>query len=367
MKKILGLTLLFVVMGFGVYTGASAAVTGPLTCFDGPSDSTIYGGDCTITAGTATLDNSGGDSDGSYSGVYYPNDTLKGILLSDVDALSFDYTGTSTAGSPRISMPIDTNNDGNVDFYTFISAFYCSDGAGNVDPLTDSTCTIWNGGISYANWAAFLAAYPTAKVANAPTFVIADDAGSWTVSNVVIGDAATTASLSAEDFGVVDYNTGATGQLSGYTAGFGLTDATLAGAQSVVVKLYSGSTLLQTNTAIISKFNADITGTQFSSPFDVSGTFNYPLDGYWTNVRETQYGQSLPATRVVATVTLQNGDVVTAENTVLTGDPTTIYPENPPVTTPTTKDQCKNGGWMTFTNPSFKNQGQCVSSVASHK
>ncbi len=28
---------------------------------------------------------------------------------------------------------------------------------------------------------------------------------------------------------------------------------------------------------------------------------------------------------------------------------------------PTHKDQCKNGGWMTFNNPTFKNQGQCVS------
>lgn len=34
-----------------------------------------------------------------------------------------------------------------------------------------------------------------------------------------------------------------------------------------------------------------------------------------------------------------------------------------PVTVPTNKDQCKNGGWMTFSNPSFKNQGQCVSYV----
>jgi hypothetical protein len=30
---------------------------------------------------------------------------------------------------------------------------------------------------------------------------------------------------------------------------------------------------------------------------------------------------------------------------------------------PTSKDQCKNGGWKTFTNPSFKNQGECVSYV----
>ena len=35
-----------------------------------------------------------------------------------------------------------------------------------------------------------------------------------------------------------------------------------------------------------------------------------------------------------------------------------------PTTTPTSKDQCKNGGWKTFTNPAFKNQGDCVSFVA---
>jgi hypothetical protein len=42
-----------------------------------------------------------------------------------------------------------------------------------------------------------------------------------------------------------------------------------------------------------------------------------------------------------------------------------VTPE-PPVTTPNTKDECKNGGWKTF-NPAFKNQGQCVSSVARNK
>jgi len=139
--------------------------------------------------------------------------------------------------------------------------------------------------------------------------------------------------LSAEDFGVVNYDTGL-GMLKGYTAGFGLTDATFAGATSIVVRLYAaGDQLLQTNTAIISKFNADITGTQFSSPFDVSGTFNYATDGYWTNHRETQYGQSVPATKVVATVTLANTKVVAATNTSPTGDPTTIYPANVNITT----------------------------------
>ena len=32
-------------------------------------------------------------------------------------------------------------------------------------------------------------------------------------------------------------------------------------------------------------------------------------------------------------------------------------------TGPTTPDQCKDGGWRTFTNPTFRNQGDCVSFV----
>jgi hypothetical protein len=36
----------------------------------------------------------------------------------------------------------------------------------------------------------------------------------------------------------------------------------------------------------------------------------------------------------------------------------------PAPTTPTSKDQCKDGGWKSFTNPAFKNQGDCVSFVA---
>jgi hypothetical protein len=32
-----------------------------------------------------------------------------------------------------------------------------------------------------------------------------------------------------------------------------------------------------------------------------------------------------------------------------------------------TLDQCKNGGWKTFTNPTFKNQGQCVSFFATSR
>jgi hypothetical protein len=33
---------------------------------------------------------------------------------------------------------------------------------------------------------------------------------------------------------------------------------------------------------------------------------------------------------------------------------------------PTAKSQCKHGGWKTFNNPTFKNQGQCVAYVNHH-
>jgi hypothetical protein len=37
-----------------------------------------------------------------------------------------------------------------------------------------------------------------------------------------------------------------------------------------------------------------------------------------------------------------------------------------PAVVPTTNAQCKKGGWKTFTDPKFKNQGQCVAYVNHH-
>lgn len=48
-----------------------------------------------------------------------------------------------------------------------------------------------------------------------------------------------------------------------------------------------------------------------------------------------------------------NSDVVTFDEPVLVGPPTN-------------KNECKNGGWMSFNNPTFKNQGECVSYVQSN-
>ena len=181
-------------------TGAAAAAnaSSQLLCFDGTTDTAngdtggaVYGGVCTRTSNGATLNNSVPVGSGDYSGVYFATSAISGKPLSQVSGLSFNYTGTATAGSPRISLPIDTNADGTTDFYAFIGAFYCNNGAGLVDPMNDSTCTIFYTGNTTgdANWAAFVAAHPTWRVSNDVPFIVADDAGIWTVSNVHLGEA----------------------------------------------------------------------------------------------------------------------------------------------------------------------------------
>lgn len=70
-----------------------------------------------------------------------------------------------------------------------------------------------------------------------------------------------------------------------------------------------------------------------------TSTNDIGLDGYLDNV-------------VVTTA----ADVITYDFEPMGEDPTGV---------PLTKDECKNGGWMDFENPTFKNQGQCVSFVAS--
>ena len=51
------------------------------------------------------------------------------------------------------------------------------------------------------------------------------------------------------------------------------------------------------------------------------------------------------------------------DNVRLTRTFTVEEVEEPVVGPPTSKDQCKNGGWEDFNNPSFRNQGQCIKYV----
>lgn len=55
------------------------------------------------------------------------------------------------------------------------------------------------------------------------------------------------------------------------------------------------------------------------------------------------------------------------DNVVVDTDSDVTTYDFEPVLTPVTKDECKKDGWKTFNSPTFKNQGQCVSFVVSHK
>ena len=198
--RTLGILAVFsVAVALGTAQSAAAAnASSQLLCFDGTTDTAhgdtggvVYGGVCTRTSNGATLNNSVPVGSGDYSGVYYATSSLSGKTLGQVTQLGFNYTGVATAGSPRISLPIDTDGNGTTDMYAFIGAFYCNNGAGLVDAINDSTCQIFVGSESFPNWAAFAAAHSTWQVGAIP-FVIADDAGFWTVSNVHLGEAAAT-------------------------------------------------------------------------------------------------------------------------------------------------------------------------------
>ncbi|HEX6576214.1 MAG TPA: hypothetical protein VF042_14700 [Gemmatimonadaceae bacterium] len=142
--------------------------------------------------GPATLDTRAG----GYALVFL-NDisNLSGLTLDEVQQLSFTYSGDeATPGAPRLSLAIDTNDDGNYDQYAFVSAYYCNDGAGLVDVINDPTCTIFVGSEEFENWDALVAAHPDWQIAVANqetgenySFIIADEPGLWTISGVTLG------------------------------------------------------------------------------------------------------------------------------------------------------------------------------------
>jgi hypothetical protein len=176
---------------------ASVALAGSengnkLQCFDGTTDGG-FNGTCTLTADGAVLNATDGDANpnNNYAGVYILKSNLEGRALSHVHNLSFGYAGsTASGGSPRFSIPIDENGDGTTEAYAFIDTLGCNDGspnAGTLDAIKDSSCLVAYGNTVYANWAAFAEANPSYQVADAIPFVIVDQPGAFTVTDVRLG------------------------------------------------------------------------------------------------------------------------------------------------------------------------------------
>lgn len=169
-----------------------------LQCFSGTEDGG-YNGTCTLIKNGADINTVDADADpnNAYAGVYIQNSNLNGKRLSEINKLSFSYSGSGVAGgSPRVTFPIDIDGDGvttypGYDDYVTSDALGCGNGAatsGTVDPLNNSACTVsLNGGATYANWSAFLAAFPNARVGDNLPFVIVDQPGTFSITNVQLG------------------------------------------------------------------------------------------------------------------------------------------------------------------------------------
>ena len=111
------------------------------------------------------------------------------------------------------------------------------------------------------------------------------------------------------------------------------------------------------------------TGTFFLGCNNVTPTINADGTATYTFTAATlaAAGQQVPTptgtiTQVEVLIDVQGS--ADLSNIMLNG--VTQVPVPAPVGPPTSKDQCKHGGWKTFTNPTFKNQGQCVSFVVHH-
>jgi hypothetical protein len=182
----------FTVVGFGSFWHDPHIKGAKLRTFAGPTDAP--GSGCTGQAnrfrsqdGAEVRTDVTVGSDPvpcSYAGVYPADQKLRGKLLAKVAELDFSYAGgAAQGGSPRWSIPIDEclvtqegapgtpypcKTDGVREEYAFADAINCNDGDTNVGTLNgeDQEACLWTyKGVSYPNWAAFVAAYPGAKVA----------------------------------------------------------------------------------------------------------------------------------------------------------------------------------------------------------
>jgi hypothetical protein len=181
---------------------------GGLTCFSGTADTAAGsdvdgGGFCQIrpdgvsanintTTDVCTVAQTSPPNYNCYAGVYYVPQPMAGELIGQVHNLRFSYSGgiAVTPGAPRFSIPIDIDNNGTTEWYAFADGVGCGPGGttGTVDVINNPSCSITTSVGTFANWAAFVAAHPTYRIAtDAVSFVIADTPWKGIISNVVLG------------------------------------------------------------------------------------------------------------------------------------------------------------------------------------
>lgn len=167
-------------IGFATTIALSLVLVG--TAFAAPLR-TFGTGTVTKDGNTYTIVNDAGEYAGVYVKPQRPVKNQRGSLLADAD-FSFSHSGDTTGGSPRFSIPVDEDGNGTTEAYAFIDA----NGCGNTGVVsTDaSNCVVYYGASAYANWDAFAAAQPAYRISEAIPFVIADQAGTYVISDPVM-------------------------------------------------------------------------------------------------------------------------------------------------------------------------------------
>lgn len=172
--------------------GTASSAVRSLKCF------TADGGACSIaTNGTVSLQI--GSASDTAAGVYFASDnSLNGVALSQLKALSFNLTGTYTAGSPRISIPVSFNGSATTAYVYPVSCATVNAGSGavssTVDPIGSSgTACMEMQGFSnpqyISDWSTFVTSYGSATITAPPLFLADADSpanGSWTLSHITV-------------------------------------------------------------------------------------------------------------------------------------------------------------------------------------
>jgi hypothetical protein len=180
----------FTTVGFGSFWHDPHIKGAKIRTFAGPTDAP--GSGCTGEAkrfrsqdgAEVRTDDTSPEGSCSYAGIYPADQKLRGKLLTSVRELDFSYAGGNPqGGSPRWSIPIDCvqspeyvgvvevtpcTTDGVREQYAFADAVTCNDGDANVGTLNgedQENCPWTYLGVTYPNWAAFVAAYPGGRIA----------------------------------------------------------------------------------------------------------------------------------------------------------------------------------------------------------
>jgi hypothetical protein len=296
-----------------------------------------------------------------------------GLKLSDITALTYSTyqdasnTSTATAVALQFNVAQDVTNASSTYQGRLVYEPYLNNGG--VVPLgtwnqwdaksgmwwLSKSSTLFGGNCSQASPCTFAqleALYPNIGIS--PTFgAVVFKAGSgWNgpfmgaVDALTIGTAANTTTYNFDPTAAVV--TIAAPMAVSPTNGATLTTAQLTKVDWTDVAASSTPVTYLYEVSNSSAVNAD---GSFVTPVYQSGTLTMseiptpgtPEGTYYWHARAVDSSNNMSAWSTTSSFTI--------DNTVVTP---------PPVTTPTDKDQCKNNGWKTFTNPSFKNQGQCV-------